>query len=346
MFENLKVLELSSVLAGPLVGSFFSELGARVIKVENKNSGGDVTRSWKLKSEDPKASISAYYAAANYKKEVVWANLKDASDLANVHKLASEADIITSNFRSGVAEKYGLAYQNIVAFNPGVIYAGISGFSKEDPRPAFDVVLQAESGFMSMNGSPEQPPVKMPVALIDVLAAHHMKEAILIALIKKQQTGKGSHLNISLFDSAIASLANQATNCLMAGHIPQRMGTLHPNIAPYGDMFTTKDGKYLVLAVGNDAQFTKLATITGLGITNFETNDLRLQNRQHLQTSLQEYFCEMRSDYIEKKFLAENIPFGIVRNLAEVFNTPLANRMIIEEEIDGILTRRVKTALV
>ena len=346
MFKNLKVLELSSVLAGPLVGSFFSELGAKVIKVENKNVGGDVTRSWKLKSENPESSISAYYASANYNKNIIWANFKDEADLTLVKKYAQEADIITSNFRAGVAEKYGLDYKSISRINPQVIYASISGFSPEDPRPAFDVVLQAETGFMFMNGAPGQPPVKMPVALIDVLAAHHLKEAILVALLKKHQSGEGSNLNVSLYDAAIASLANQATNWLMEGHIPQPMGTLHPNIAPYGDMFSTKDDKYLVLAIGNDKQFSKMCDIIDINPAGYETNDQRLKHREKLQNILQNFFGTVRSDEIEKQFLKENIPFGIVKNLSEVFDTTAANRMIIDEDIDGIKTRRVKTALI
>ena len=346
MFENLTVLEFSSVLAGPLVGNFFSELGARVIKIENKNVGGDVTRSWKLKSEDQDSTISAYYASCNYKKEVVWANLKDDNDIEKLKRLISDADIVTTNFRSGVAKKYGLDYEKVSQLNEKIIYASLTGFGSDDSRPAFDVVLQAESGFMFMNGAPGQAPVKMPVALIDVLAAHHLKEAILIALLKRQSSGKGSKVEISLYDAAIASLANQATNWLMAGHIPQRMGTLHPNIAPYGDMFTTMDGKYIVLAVGNDKQFMKLANCIEIPVDGFESNELRLKNRLSLQAILQTYFDKVNSAFVEAEFLKENIPFGIVRNMQEVFESPLAKRLILEEEIQGIKTQRVKTALI
>ena len=132
----------------------------------------------------------------------------------------------------------------------------------------------------------------------------------------------------------------------MEGHIPQPMGTLHPNIAPYGDMFSTKDDKYLVLAIGNDKQFSKMCDIIDINPAGYETNDQRLKHREKLQNILQNFFGTVRSDEIEKQFLKENIPFGIVKNLSEVFDTTASNRMIIDEEIDGIKTRRVKTALI
>jgi crotonobetainyl-CoA:carnitine CoA-transferase CaiB-like acyl-CoA transferase len=236
MFKNLKVVELASVLAGPLTGTFFAELGAKVVKIENKLTQGDVTRTWKLPTESKENSVSAYYSAANYSKESLFLNVKDSSDYELLIEHIKDADIVISNYKPSTARKLKLDYKDLKPYNPSLIYAELTGFGGDDSRPAFDVVLQAETGFMYMNGEPHRNPVKMPVALIDVLAAHHMKEAILCALINKLKTGEGQHISMSLYECALASLANQATNWLMEGHIPQPMGTQHPNIAPYGDM--------------------------------------------------------------------------------------------------------------
>jgi crotonobetainyl-CoA:carnitine CoA-transferase CaiB-like acyl-CoA transferase len=305
MWHSLKVVELASVLAGPLVGTFFAELGAQVLKIENKTSGGDVTRTWRVPNEDTKKTISAYYASANYGKKSIFLDLKNGDDFEEVMKLIATADIVIQNFKKGDAEKLGLDAKSLREKFPNVIVASISGFGEEDDRMAFDVVLQAETGFMAMNGSQESGPIKMPVALIDVLAAHHLKEAILIALLEKAIIGIGKIVHVSLYDAALASLANQASAYLMEGHIPKPMGTLHPSIAPYGDMFETLDGKLFVLAVGSDTQFKLLCSILNIAeeeIGHFSTNPLRVQNRTALQSVLAD-----RS----KHFLAEDLERSI-----------------------------------
>lgn len=344
MFENLKIVELASVLAGPLTGTFFAELGATVIKIENKHSNGDVTRAWKLPTESKENPISAYYSAANYSKESLLLDLTDHSDYTIVIDHVKSADIVIANFKPSTARKLKLTYEDLEAYNPSLIYAELTGFGGSDSRPAYDVVLQAETGFMYMNGEPKRNPVKMPVALIDVLAAHHLKEAILVAMISKSQTGKGKHIQVSLFDSALASLANQATNWLMEGHIPQPMGTQHPNIAPYGDMFKTKDGKLLVLAIGSDKQFENLSKVLDLGSEGFETNVQRLSKRATLNSKISECIVQETSAYWESQF--GDIPFGIVKNMEEVFGDEKAQKMLLTEIIEGVETVRVKTALV
>ncbi|WP_299367390.1 CaiB/BaiF CoA-transferase family protein [Winogradskyella sp.] len=346
MFKNLKVVELASVLAGPLAGTFFAELGAKVIKIENKRTNGDVTRTWKLPTESKERSISAYYCAANFSKESVLLDMTDRSDYEILINHIKDADIVICNYKSGTAKKLKVAYDDLKPHNASLIYAELTGFGDDDPRPAFDVVLQAETGFMFMNGEPDRNPVKMPVALIDILAAHHLKEAVLCAIINKLTTGKGKHIKVSLYESALASLANQATNWLMEGHIPQPMGTQHPNIAPYGDMYLTKDGKLLVLAVGSDKQFENLCMLLGLVFDEFGTNAQRVAKRDALNQKISECIAKKASGFWVSELEQSNIPYGIVKNMQEVFKDSKTKNMLLHEVIEGIETVRVKTALV
>lgn len=346
MFNDLKVVELASVLAGPAVGSFFSELGAQVTKIENKKTNGDITRSWKLPQENPKSKTSAYFSSVNYKKNYLLLDYTQTSDYAIAMDCITDADIIITNFKQGDDIKFKLDYNTIKSINPGIIYGSIIGFENSN-RPAFDVVLQAESGFMSMNGSPESGPVKMPVALIDMLAAHQLKEAILLALLKKEKTGKGSYVNVSLYSSAIASLANQASNYLMAGQIAKPMGSLHPNIAPYGETFYCLDNKPLVLAVGSDKQFVLLCKVLQceyiLNDNTYKNNTNRVANRKKLASILAEKIKLQKRDYWMQVFEENAIPAGAVYTIQEVFEKPDAQAMIREETINGELTRRVTT---
>ncbi len=355
IFSDLKVVELASVLAGPAIGMFFRELGATVVKIENKTTGGDVTRNWRLPSENTDQQ-SAYYSSINWKKETLLLNLKEESDYELALRQIAEADILISNFKKESAQKLKLDFPTLSGKFPNLIYAELSGFEPGNSRPAFDVVLQAESGFLYMCGNPNQPPVKMPVALIDILAAHQLKEGILIALLERAKTGKGTHVTASLYESAIASLANQATNWLMAETIPQPMGTQHPNIAPYGDMFQTKDKNWIVLAVGNEKQFQMLCAQLDLiplpkqvrdkssGNAQFDTNQKRVINRAGLNQHLAKAIEKLTLSELSKKFLDHDIPFGHLKNMKEVFENPAAQEMILEEVLpDGQLTKRVKT---
>ena len=347
-FEGLKVLELASVLAGPAVGMFFAELGAEVTKVENPATGGDVTRRWKLPNEPPEAEISAYYCCVNYRKQVRFANLKTTEGRDEVYGLAKEADIVISNYTGKDAEKLGMSCQTLSRLNPRLIYAHLTAFGEDVERPAFDVVLQAEAGYLFMSGEPGREPSKMPVALIDILAAHQLKEAILLALLRRQQTGQGAYVSTSLLESAIASLANQATNWLMAGFIPQPMGSQHPNIAPYGDIFLTRDKKALVIAAGTERQFQTLCRCLQLPELpedeRFSTNAQRVKNRAALNAILSKKFLEYTRDEALGNLLAEDVPAGCIRNMEEVFEQPKARAMVLEELLPGReRTRRVRT---
>lgn len=349
MWQNIKVVELASVLAGPLVGSFFAELGAKVIKVENKNTNGDITRQWKLKTEDANINFSSYYASCNYGKEIITVNLKEKENYNRVIDLIKDADIVIQNFKTGDAEKLHLDADTLLELNPKLIVGIISGFGKEDKRLAYDVVLQAETGFMFMNGEPNSQPLKMPIAMIDVLAAHHLKQAILIALYERNFTNKGQCVSVSLFDSALAALVNQGSGYLMENHIPQAMGSKHPNIAPYGDMFLTKDNKYIVLAVGSNQQFSLLCKVLEIEDLwedeKFSTNQQRLFNRDELCIVLEKAFLKSYAKDLMQLFLAQKIPAGLVKNLQEVFEEENAQNMIQEFEIDGFKGKRVRTLL-
>ncbi len=332
VFEGLKVVELASVLAGPAVGMFFAELGAEVVKVENKLAGGDVTRTWRLASEQSEDTRSAYYCSVNYGKKILMYNLKDQTDRHKLNGLLKDADIVLSNFRPKVAEKLDLTYEKVKAINPKVIFAELKGYPDSD-RPAYDVVLQAETGFMHMTGERGRTPVKMPVALIDILAAHQLKEGILVALIRKLKTGEGALVKVNLFDSALASLANQATNWLVAKHIPQAMGSAHPNIAPYGDVFEGKDGRYFVLAVGSDAHFRGLCNSIGQASLAedplYKSNPDRLTNRTNLIHHLAAVFREKTAEAWLSILEEHQVPAGLIRNMKEVFELNIAREKIL-----------------
>ncbi|MEM8526073.1 MAG: CoA transferase [Bacteroidota bacterium] len=337
-FKDLVVVELASVLAGPAVGMFFAELGARVIKIENKTSDGDMTRRWKVKGEDASKKDSAYYRSVNWGKEVLFLDLKEPSDLQQLHELVTKADVVINNFKPESVEKLGVAYTQLKTLNPKLIFAQLTAFGEESNRLGFDVVLQAEAGFLHMNGEPNGASVKMPVALIDLLAAHQLKEGILLALLHRYKSGKGSYIHASLLEAAVASLANQATNWLIAQHIPQKMGMEHPNIAPYGDVFFTKDQKAIVLAVGTDKQFGLLCKLLEIPHliedSRFQSNDARVKNRVALKVLLQPLFEQYLFQPFIEKIHQLGIPAGQIRNMKEVFEQPLAKEMILKYE-DG-----------
>ncbi len=342
--KQLKVIELATVLAGPSVGTFFAELGARVIKVENPKNP-DVTRSWKLPDET--GEISAYFSSVNYNKEHVKLNLTDPTDRDELDDLLKDADILLTNFKFGAAAKFNLAFEQLNEQFPKLIVGQISGFKSNPKRTAYDVVVQAETGWMYMNGTPESGPVKMPVALMDVLAAHQLKEGLLLALLERTATGKGKFVEVTLEEAGIASLANQASNYIMAGHIPQRIGSQHPNIAPYGDTFTCADGNQVVLAVGSDKHYFSLLDV--LQTPNYSplrqltSNQKRVANREQLESGLQELISQFNRDNLLEDLLNHGIPAGAIRSLDEVFESNAAKDMILHEEINGERTARVKS---
>ncbi len=347
MLRHLKILDFSSVFAGPAVATFFAELGAQVIKVENKTAGGDVTRHWKLENENPDSIVSAYFSSVNYGKKYRQLDVFDAADFKELENLIADCDVFITNYKSSSLEKMKLDYKSVSKKFPKIIYGQITGFESEPQRAAYDVVIQAETGFMAMNGTLENTPLKMPVAFMDLLAAHQLKEGILLALLKKERTGKGSYVSVSLEAAGLASLANQATNYLMAGHIPKPIGSLHPNIAPYGEVLFCKDDLPVVLAVGSDSQFEKMCHTLGCrelaSQIEFSKNPNRVKNRTELFEALAPFFKHFLRNELMEKFIAQNIPAGAVKDIKEVFASDFAQSMVLEEEIDGVITKRVKS---
>jgi crotonobetainyl-CoA:carnitine CoA-transferase CaiB-like acyl-CoA transferase len=343
MFENLKVLELASVLAGPSVGQFFAELGADVIKVENARNGGDITRTWKSATEETD-DRSAYFSSVNWGKRSLAIDLP--KDLAIIHKLVATTDIVIASYKPGDDQKLGVSYDQISRFNPKIIYGRITGYGPLNDRVGYDAVLQAESGFMSMNGEEHGPPIKMPVALIDVLAAHQLKEGLLVALLKREKTGEGSLVEVSLIQSAVASLVNQASNWLVGGKVPGRLGSLHPNIAPYGEWFETSDSQKILLAIGSDRQFSDLCDL--LQINNkWKTNSQRVNDRENIADQIATRIKLFTLKEISDKINALKIPAGVIQNIKEVFDMPEARELILSSrDIKGVRSFVVDSGLV
>ncbi|MGE0772463.1 MAG: CaiB/BaiF CoA transferase family protein [Cyclobacteriaceae bacterium] len=340
--SDIKVLELASVLAGPSVGQFFAELGAEVIKIENERQGGDVTRSWKL-SEEKDGDLSAYFCSVNWGKKSVALDLSGPDGRDTVKKLAARSDIVVASYKPGDAAKLGVDYQTLRSVNPSLIYGQITGYGRDNSRVGYDAVIQAESGFMDLNGLADGPPTKMPVALIDLLAAHQLKEGLLLALLKKAKTGEGSFVEVSLIQAAVSSLANQASNWLVAGHLPKRQGSAHPNIAPYGEFFTTADDKLILLAVGSDKQFADLCMLIGMADLatsgKYQKNQLRVINRKQLHSVLQEQVSKLESSELLRNLHAKKIPAGSIQNLKEVFEMPeVATLVMSAAGLKGVRT--------
>jgi len=329
MLQDLLVIELASVLAGPSVGMFLAEQGARVIKVENPHTGGDITRSWKLPSEPAETDVSAYFSSINWGKESIVADLRQADDLAWVRRMIAQADIVLSSYIPGSSQKWGLDADALLAQHPSLIIAEISGYGQAEARAAFDAIIQAEAGFTYLNGTPGQS-FKMPVALMDILAGHQLKEAILLALIKRMQTGKGSHVHVSLLQSGIASLANQATNWLVAGSSPQPKGSDHPNIVPYGTQYATADEGRIVLAVGTDAQFMGLCKVLGISPpAAYLTNTQRVAARSEVNGWLSAAIQQRNRDELLQALRNARVPAGAVNDIPQALNQSEAKDLLL-----------------
>jgi crotonobetainyl-CoA:carnitine CoA-transferase CaiB-like acyl-CoA transferase len=332
IFNGLTVVELASVLAGPLVGSFFSELGAMVIKIESLSKGGDVTRSWIHPLENTNRSgPSDYYTAANAKKIIVSLDLDTTEGQDELRKYVSTSDIVISNFLPKVAQKLSCTFDHIKTMNESIIMVQLSSYGRYDNRPGFDLLMQAACGYIGMSGSHEAK-AKMPTAMIDILAAHQMKEAVLIALYKKATGYKGGQeIYVSLFNAGLTGLINQASSYLNSGIIAQPMGTLHPTIAPYGDIFYSEDGVAFMLAVGTDLQFERLGKtliINDKEMVYFCTNLVRVRERDRLVQMLKSKFEYLSWLSISQILTKESIPFSHIAMIDETCDSPQSQSMI------------------
>ncbi|MGL4598739.1 MAG: CaiB/BaiF CoA transferase family protein, partial [Bacteroidia bacterium] len=316
------------------------------LKIEHPATG-DMTRHWKHAAESDQDSVSAYFASVNWGKNFLRLNLTVAEDFNRLLQELTDADVLLVNFKSGDSEKFGLQYHHLKEKFPRLIYGSIIGFESNNPRTAFDLILQAESGFMRMNGTPESGPLKMPVALIDVLAAHQLKEAILLALFQRHTSGLGCEVEVSLLDAAIASLVNQAANYLMVGQVPSLQGSLHPNIAPYGEIFSCADGGQLVIAAATNQQFLNLCRYfqheEWASDALFLDNQKRVKNRLLLQKLLIPLFLNEKSEEICEKLNKNGIPTGRIRTLDHVLNDAEERDMILHGLIEGKSVRVVRS---
>jgi crotonobetainyl-CoA:carnitine CoA-transferase CaiB-like acyl-CoA transferase len=284
---GLRVLDLSRVLAGPLCTLMLGDLGADVVKVERPGAGDD-TRQWGPPwAEGPEGRESAYYLSVNRNKRSVAADLKTEEGRALVRRLAAGADVLVENFAPGTLEAWDLGYDALAARNPGLVFCSITGYGSDGPqagRPGYDFAVQARAGWMSITGEPGGAPMKVGVALVDVLTGQNAAVAILAALRERDRGGRGQRVEVALFDSALAGLVNVAQAALVTGREPRRWGNAHATIVPY-QTFDAADRPF-ALAVGNDGQWRRLCDLLGasdlLADARFATNPGRVEHRDSL----------------------------------------------------------------
>ncbi|ASV86816.1 coA-transferase III family protein [Ochrobactrum quorumnocens] len=342
---GLKVIELARILAGPWVGQTLSDLGADVIKVESPE--GDDTRKWGPPFIDVEGEKSAaYFHACNRGKQSIIADFRTDEGRELVRKLVADADVVIENFKLGGLDKYGLDYESLKAINPRLIYCSITGFGHTGPyaeRAGYDFMIQGMGGIMDLTGEPDREPQKIGVAFADIFTGLYSVIGIQSALIMRERTGKGQHIDMALFDCMSAVLANQAMNYMASGVSPKRMGNAHPNIAPYQTL-PVSDG-YFIIACGNDGQFAKLTSLLGIGElasdSRFLTNSSRVANRDALTDLLEERTKQWLRDDILAALAKAGVPAGPINMVEDVFADPqfIARQMRIDPDgVPGLRT--------
>ena len=343
--EGIKVLDLSRVLAGPWCTQLLADLGAEVIKVERPGSGDD-TRHWGPPWHGEGADrVAAYFLSANRGKRSAAIDFAKPEGAALVQRLAADADVLVENFRVGGLKKFGLDVEAVRAANPRLVYASITGFGQDGPyadRAGYDYIIQGMGGLMSITGLPDgEPggaPMRVGVAVVDLFTGLYTGVAILAALFRREKTGEGAHVDMALFDTQLAMLANQASNALISGKDPPRQGNTHPNIVPY-QPFDAAD-QPIIIAVGNDRQFARLAEICGhpewVQDERFATNGARVANRDEI--------VSMVSQTIRTKPAAEwlghlenaGIPAGPINRISEALADVQAQHRAMVRTISGV----------
>jgi len=327
--EGLKVLELARVLAGPWAGQILSDLGAEVIKIESPM--GDETRNW---GEDSFNNNSSYFKCTNRGKSSFVANFKNKRELKMVQFLAKKADVIIENYKVDDLKKYKLDYKSIKKLNNSIVYCSITGFGQNGPLsslPGYDFIIQAMAGIMNITGEEHGPPIKPGVAYADIFTSLYSLVAIQSALLSKVRNGTGSYIDMSLYDTQLAVLANQASSYLLNKKEPKRMGNIHPSIVPY-QLFKVKDGD-IVIACGNDQQFKSLCKAFNWDFAiseKFSTNKNRIKHRTKLIKKLSIKLKKYTKEKIIKTLQNANVPVGTVNTVSEALNhrQTKARRMI------------------
>jgi crotonobetainyl-CoA:carnitine CoA-transferase CaiB-like acyl-CoA transferase len=335
--EGISVVDLSRVLAGPLVAMTLGDLGADVVKVEAP--GGDDTRRW-LPPTDPQGR-AAYHHAANRNKRSVVLDLRREPDLALARQLCERADVVVSNFKPGTLERFELDYERIAAVNRNVVYCEISGFGERGGRkmPGYDPLVQALGGLMSITGPPGLPS-KAGVAIVDVVTALYATVAVLAALYARRELGRGQRVTIDLLHSNLAMLANQSAGWLASGEIPQALGNVHPSIEPFAT-YRAGDGD-LMIGAGNDTQFARLAAALGApelaADPRFATNERRVANRDDLRAALEAYLLTRTRAEWGEALLEAGVPAGPVQTIDEAFSLAEGLGLDVVDETDGVRT--------
>ncbi len=340
--SHIRVLDLSRVLAGPWAGQVLADLGAEVIKVERPD-GGDDTRAWGppflADNSGQLTADAAYFLSTNRGKKSVTIDFTRPAGRELVCRLAERSDILLENFKVGGLAKYGLDYASLKKINPRLIYCSITGFGQTGPyreRAGYDFLIQGMGGLMSITGQPDGEPMKVGVAIIDVMTGMYASTSVLAALAHRDRTGEGQHIDLSLLDVQVATLANQAMNYLISSSIPQRLGNAHPNIVPY-QALATSDG-HIILTVGNDGQFQKLCRTAGCTELaedpRFASNASRVVNRKALIPLLEEALQKRSSKEWVSLMEATGVPCGPINNIAEVFADPQVNSRQMRIELD------------
>lgn len=332
--SHIRVLDLSRVLAGPWAAQTLGDLGAEVIKVERPGSGDD-TRLWGppyLKDEAGQPTKdSAYYLCTNRNKQSITVDLTQPAGQALIRDLAKSCDVVIENFKVDNLKQYGLDYEALKAVNPRLVYCSITGFGQTGPyaqRAGYDFLIQGMGGLMSITGQPDGEegagPMKVGVALTDILTGLYASTAILAALQARERTGEGQHIDLALLDVGVACLANQGMNYLYSGQVPRRMGNAHPNTVPYQD-FPTADG-YMILAIGNDGQFAKFCAAVGkpewAQDERFQTNSARVQHRATLIPLMRQVTVMRSTHEWIALFETVGVPCGPINTIADVFADP------------------------
>ena len=348
--KGLRVVELARILAGPWIGQTLADLGAEVIKVESP--AGDDTRTWgppfieRPLPDGGTETVAAYFHAANRGKTSVTCDFGDPADLVRLKKLIETADVVIENFKLGGLEKFGLHYEALAPSNPRLVYASITGFGQTGPRaaqPGYDFLLQGMCGIMDLTGDPNGEPQKIGVAWIDIFTGLYGVIGIQAALAERERSGKGQHVDLSLLDSGVGVLANQAANFLLGDVVPRRLGNAHPNIVPY-QVFPASDG-HLIIACGNDRQFRSLCGVLDLpdiaAAPEYAANSDRVANRDSLSVALSDATSRRtRADLIAALKEAA-VPAGPINTVPEALSDPqtVARGMVIEPEgIAGVRT--------
>ncbi|HXV39684.1 MAG TPA: CaiB/BaiF CoA-transferase family protein [Steroidobacteraceae bacterium] len=331
---GVKVLDLSRILAGPWATQCLADFGATVWKVEKPGAGDDTRQwgpPWVRDAKGGDSGEAAYYASTNRGKRSVAVDFTQAAGQALLRSLSMRADVLIENFKVGTLAKYRLGYESLHRLNPRLVYCSISAFGQDGPRKdeaGYDAMIQGISGLMSVTGVPEgEPgagPVKVGVAVSDLITGLYAVNAIEAALYEREMSGRGQYIDLALLDTQVAALANQALNYLVTGKAPGRRGTAHPNIVPY-QAFATKDG-YLMLAVGNDRQFADFCRVAGrAGLAKderFATNAARVEHRAALIPQI-DRLCRQKTTAAWLKALASaGVPCGPINDLAQVFEEP------------------------